>query len=698
MRQYVQWISKHQKKLRGLFALIMIIAIVGLFQLKLSSEFDVFIPKDSIYGDRLVEMEEAFGSGEQIMLQVSFDDITLTRDIYDQLTGLVGFLEDEDFVVSGAVTDLSGSDEGYAQTKMKLQMMGDLAPVKILEDRLYLTYNIFPEETLTHAKLSDLEDYLKAQDLNYAMSGDSYIQLKVFDYIFFILTRIPPLAMIVLFLVFFSKIKTVKGTILSVLPAGVGAVWTLAIVGYLGNEVSMITVLAPIFTLVIGSADGLHFIAHMQEAQDEGLDTQEALTRTLSSIGVPMILTTITSMVGFISLMVMNTNAIINLAVFASLGIGLAGIATWYVLPLILSFGIRVTHRPHGEIHVETVEKRSAFTRLWGKPAWILGLVVAVIFIMGAPKIQQEFNMLSIYKSSTEVYKFSEEVTKVNGGALPVFLYGTLPDGDIDQDFINYMSQLEEDLKAMPEVGQAISIADFLALSGGQMNPILSGNAMVSELYNEEAGMFRVMVLPVNHDNETLAAIEDQVTSLTKTDNPYDIKATGVGFMMMSLNESMLSNQIYSSLLAVGLVALLLLLSLRSLKPTLISVLPILMTLLTLFGAMGLLGISLNLVSCTIFSITIGVGIDYAIHYTSLWKQYRNQGFDARTSSLKAYSFSQKPILANAFGLSLGFSALFLSPLKLHTTVASLMWVAMMSSVLFSLVILPTLLGRQKKA
>ena len=47
---------------------------------------------------------------------------------------------------------------------------------------------------------------------------------------------------------------------------------------------------------------------------------------------------------------------------------------------------------------------------------------------------------------------------------------------------------------------------------------------------------------------------------------------------------------------------------------------------LFLFAFLGLSGISLNLFSATIFSITIGVGIDYAIHYTSIFNKYKSDG------------------------------------------------------------------------
>jgi hypothetical protein len=172
------------------------------------------------------------------------------------------------------------------------------------------------------------------------------------------------------------------------------------------------------------------------------------------------------------------------------------------------------------------------------------------------------------------------------------------------------------------------------------------------------------------------------------------IATTGVQYMMMDLNDSMFSNQIMSSSLAIVIVFILLLISFQKVLPSLISLIPIIVTTLFLFGFLGFTGISLNILTTTIFSITIGVGIDYAIHFTSVFIHLRNEGYSSADAALRAYSYSAKPIIANALGLSLGLSSLMLSPLQIHMNVSLLMWTTMTISVLFSLTFLPTALKR----
>lgn len=92
--------------------------------------------------------------------------------------------------------------------------------------------------------------------------------------------------------------------------------------------------------------------------------------------------------------------------------------------------------------------------------------------------------------------------------------------------------------------------------------------------------------------------------------------------------------------------------------------------------------------------LTIGVGIDYAIHYTSYYRYLQQRGDQQPAKS--AMERVASPILANALGLSIGFTAMILSPLQIHTTLSLLMWVTMVLSSLFSLVLLPTILKGQQ--
>jgi predicted RND superfamily exporter protein len=387
----------------------------------------------------------------------------------------------------------------------------------------------------------------------------------------------------------------------------------------------------------------------------------------------------------------MDTAAIIDLAVFASIGILLAGVATWYILPLILSTNLNIKHKKE-----KITTEKLGFRRFWGKPVWVIIIAVMIIFALGVGNIKQKFNMLSIYRSYTDVYKNSELISEVNGGSLPVFIYGDMPTDKNQESMVEDILRFEVGLKALDEVGKVVSAADFMEKLGDNPQALSSNMSLINEFINPVSNKLRLMVFPTDHENATLQAINLYVEDNSLEYNEYNLKATGVSYTMLELNEDMLANQINSSILAIVIVFILLLITLRHFMAALISLVPIVLSLFVLFGMMGLTGISINLFSCTIFSITIGVGIDYAIHYTSIWRTKLKEGLTSEEAAIAAYRYTSRPIVANAMGLSLGFSALMLSPLQTHVTISILMWIAMISSVVFSLIILPTFLKKIK--
>jgi predicted RND superfamily exporter protein len=125
---------------------------------------------------------------------------------------------------------------------------------------------------------------------------------------------------------------------------------------------------------------------------------------------------------------------------------------------------------------------------------------------------------------------------------------------------------------------------------------------------------------------------------------------------------------------------------------------PIAITIVAVMGTLAVTGYNLNMVTATLSAITVGVGVDYAIHLISGIQYYRGQGMGTTESTQKALSSVSRPIITSAFGLCAGVSVMFLSPLHIHTEVATLMWVAMTISSFGALALIPLFYRNERKA
>lgn len=668
MKNYIKFLKTHKKILIMLLILINILALVGISRLNINTTFNIFKVDHSIYKDKIDEMETIFGGNNQTILLVEVDGtISKTIDSVSKIldANAVDYTSPNEMINLIDQLNVSASDE-----------IKSLSPVKNSGDTTYVTFIL---EVNNNDIYKSLIDQMKTHNIIHYFSGDSYMQYEILNLIMGVLTIIPPIALSLVLITFRSQLSSFKAAFLSVMPAGLSALWTLGLAGWIGGEVSIMTVLAPIFAIVIGSADGLHFVSHMEEEQF--INTHEiALEKTLSIVGMPMILTTTTSIAGFIGLLFIDTTAIRDLAFYASVGVFLAGVITWYVLPLIFSSDIDLKHKDHGF-------GGQSLTKLWGKASVIFAAVMLLISFIFIPNIKTEFNQLLFFRDFTQVQKSFNTIVDINGGAIPLYYYGNIEFNQVDEK-LPVLNQMLEELSANHNVEKVINP---LAMAPNIGKVGISGIHMAKDYIriHQNKLYYRLIVFPINLENDTIIDIEQLASDYNDQLNGQLI---GGQFLMKELNESLVKGQILSILVTIVLIGIMLLFVLKSLKMTLISTLPIILTSIILYGFLGLTGISLNLMTCTIFSITLGIGVDYAIHFTSVYKYYLSEG--ESTPVELAFKYTSRPVIANAFGLSLGLSALLLSPLLIHLHISALMWVSMTIAVFMSLTLLPTMLRR----
>ncbi len=713
MKKYTAFINTHKKGLMIIFALINIIAFLGVIKIRFNPDFSIFSSKETVYQDRLDSLEESFGTLNQIVVLVEhprFDTQTMTdlRTIQSDLEDMdnVVFVEGvapKELPVNNVMVPINNLSPSQLLTFYG--QLGEFSPLIVEQDTYYSVFNVFISDDFGSKDVSHIEKLLAGYSYASYISGDSYNQLKISDYIFKILVLLPPLTILVILMIFRWQMGSFKPTYLSILPAAMGSLWTFGLIGWLGNEVTLLTAIVPILVIVIGSADGLHFMTHYQDSLLEGILPMDSLNKTLSLVGMPMIVTTLTSMVGFLSLLTMNTNSVVDLAIYSAIGILFAGIATWYVLPLLLVEGVNVLPKKQ---HKEVFDFSKYLKYLWGIPSLILVIVILGVSLFSFSKINHEFNMLMIYKDYTVVNVNAKKIQEVNSGSIPLYVTVDTGDSPLTITALSEVDSLAEQLKQLKEVGKVINPYDFMKLMYNLNNPgdipndlVLSGiydslnnndNRIINNLVSVSSSQVRLLVFPSDLKNDTLIKIENTVNSYNS-----NASVTGVQYIMKDLNLNIARMQINSILLALGVVLATLIITLKSFKIAIYSLLPIVVTVGALYGFLGLSGIPLNITTVIIFSITIGVGIDYAVHFSSIYKHYLNETLDSVLAVEKAYKNSAKPIITNAVGISLGLSVLMLSPLNIHLNVSILMWVSMTVSVLVTLTLLPTIFLKIKK-
>ncbi|NIA18665.1 MAG: MMPL family transporter, partial [Simkaniaceae bacterium] len=167
-----------------------------------------------------------------------------------------------------------------------------------------------------------------------------------------------------------------------------------------------------------------------------------------------------------------------------------------------------------------------------------------------------------------------------------------------------------------------------------------------------------------------------------------DMKFAGSGYKALVFTDLILEGQIKSLVLSLIIVVVLLSLMFKTFKVGLIGAIPIIITALISFGVMGLMGIALNTTTALLSSITIGIGIDYAVHFIDRYRTNIRQSGDFELAIQQTMHHSGRAIVFNAAVVIAGFMVLLFSVFPPNRALGALVSLNMFTSFVGTLTIM----------
>ena len=144
-----------------------------------------------------------------------------------------------------------------------------------------------------------------------------------------------------------------------------------------------------------------------------------------------------------------------------------------------------------------------------------------------------------------------------------------------------------------------------------------------------------------------------------------------------------------------GLIALTLAVAFRDLRLTAMALAPVAAALLLLFGGMGYAGLPLGIATSLFAALTLGAGVDFALHFAHAWRRER-AGRSHEETVLATLATAGRGLLWNALVLALGFSVLLASAIRPNASLGVLLAAAMLVSYAATLLLLPELLRNRR--
>ncbi len=213
---------------------------------------------------------------------------------------------------------------------------------------------------------------------------------------------------------------------------------------------------------------------------------------------------------------------------------------------------------------------------------------------------------------------------------------------------------------------------------------------------NRKEFQFSVMLRSslTSHAAPYLNEVKNILSREFPKDDPY-IASVSVGGhlpVIMEMSYIVSKSQVSSIAQAMLFVLIITFFIFRSIRGGLYSLIPLVFTLLANFGMMIALGWTINTATVMVASISIGIGIDYTIHFLERFKSHLRTGDDFHDAYFNTIRSVGKAILINAVSVSAGFLLLLTSDIGGNRSLGLLMAGSMGFSSLAALTLLPALI------
>ena len=194
-----------------------------------------------------------------------------------------------------------------------------------------------------------------------------------------------------------------------------------------GHQVNLVTTMLPCLMMVIGVADVIHVMVQHRETLADGLDGRDAVVETLRRVGLPVLLTSVTTAVGFGSLVLSDVPQVREFGIFAAVGVMVAMVLSLVSVPAILSLlptppPKTVKRLTEGAVS-RGLERLSGFAQRGRWLVIIVSLAVAVFGGLGLLKIQAESSTREYLPKNHPLRKQFAMVEGNLMGGVPVILH-----------------------------------------------------------------------------------------------------------------------------------------------------------------------------------------------------------------------------------------------------------------------------------
>ena len=746
VKRLLLWSVNRPAAAAALFALVTIFFAAQIPRLEVDASNEGFMLEQDPARRYYEQVKATFGSDELTVVMVKADDI-FTPPALHAIQRVSNTLERVDGVVRvdslATVDNISATDdgveiapllhdgvpadaEGLARLKKKALdnpvVVGNLVSADAKAAGVLVYTQAASGDKGFNARFSARVDEVLAQEPAAGVAlyqiGGPLIKATVADYVQRDQLTLIPFSVITLFVVLLIGFRTPQGVVAPLVTGLSSAIWGVGLMAFFHIPMNVVTVAVPSLVLVVGFAEAVHIISAYHGCLRAGRDKLHALTDAVEEAALPILVTTVTTVLGFATLIFSDITILIQFGYAATLGLLANFAATLVGIPLLL----RVWPQPK-RLRAGAMDESGAGSSVegWIPSAceWILRhrvpisavfALLAAASIWGWYTLRVDTDFVSYFPKNSFIHQRMRDVDQSLKGASAFFVVVDTgrENGIADPAVLKQIASLQTFLESVPGIGNTVSIVDYVSQLHATLTGTSSGKRAVPDsadivaqhlLLMDRTQTARFLDLPAASANilvrhsltgswELSRALRQLDAYLAQHVRGIEVHAAGQSVLANRAADYMAVNEVTSFAYTLAIIGLIHSALFMSVKAGLLSLVPNVVPVLYGFGLMGLLDIPLSTGTAMIATIAIGIAVDDTVHNMVTYSRQLNEHHDERTAVVRTMAIQFRPIVFVSMALASGFAVLafsrFVPTIHLGLLSAFVMIAAMVSELVLS--------------